>query len=140
MQVEVAELRDIRSWLDLAAEVEALFGDMLDNHRFYDALLRNIDRRSAYCVRERDGPPGAPLMGGMLFSPCRPNRPKYRIGWLALADRWRRRGVGRRLVEHAFRQLETAVVDRAIRAPSNERNRETGPTPEITSCHGFVKI
>jgi len=30
MLVEVAELRDIRSWLDLAAEVEALFGNMLD--------------------------------------------------------------------------------------------------------------
>ena len=27
--------------------------------------------------------------------------------------------------------LETAVVDRAIRAPSNESNGETGPTPEI---------
>ena len=27
--------------------------------------------------------------------------------------------------------LKTAVVDRAIRAPSNERNRETGPTLEI---------
>ena len=36
--------------------------------------------------------------------------------------------------------LKTAVVDRAIRAPSNESNRETGPTPEITSCHGFVGI
>ena len=106
MQVEVAELRDIRSWLDLAAEVEALFGNMLDDHGFYDVLLRSIDRRSAYCVRERDGPPGAPLMGGMLFSPGRPNRPKYRIGWLAVAERWRRRGVGRRLVEHALRQVK----------------------------------
>ena len=47
MQVEVAELRDIRSWLDLAAEVEALFGNMLDNNGLYDVLLRNIDRRSA---------------------------------------------------------------------------------------------
>ena len=31
--------------------------------------------------------------------------------------------------------LKTAVVDRAIRAPSNERNRETGPTPEIQVRH-----
>jgi hypothetical protein len=36
--------------------------------------------------------------------------------------------------------LKTAVVDRPIRAPSNERNREPGPTSEITSCHGFIKI
>src|SRR3979411_2043354 len=31
--------------------------------------------------------------------------------------------------------LKTAVVDRAIRAPSNESNRETGPTPEIQVRH-----
>ncbi len=31
--------------------------------------------------------------------------------------------------------LKTAVVDRAIRAPSNERNRETGPTAEIQVRH-----
>ena len=31
--------------------------------------------------------------------------------------------------------LKTAVVDRAIRAPSNERNRETGPTSDIQVRH-----
>jgi hypothetical protein len=31
--------------------------------------------------------------------------------------------------------LNTAVVDRAIGAPSNESNRETGPTPEIQVRH-----
>ena len=31
--------------------------------------------------------------------------------------------------------LKTAVVDRAIRAPSNERNRETGPTSAIQVRH-----
>ena len=31
--------------------------------------------------------------------------------------------------------LKTAVVDRAIRAPSNERNREPGPTAEIEIRH-----
>jgi len=38
-------------------------------------------------------------MGGLLFSP---KPPKYEIGWLAVAQKWRRRGVGRLLVEHAF--------------------------------------
>jgi len=31
--------------------------------------------------------------------------------------------------------LKTAVVDRAIRPPSNERNRETGPTAEVQVRH-----
>src|ERR1700682_3534074 len=34
--------------------------------------------------------------------------------------------------------LKTAVVDRAIRAPSNERNRETGPTAEIQVRHAAL--
>src|SRR6266851_1229552 len=101
MRVEVTEFRDVRNWLDLSAEVEFLFGNMLDDQGFYQTLLRNIDRGSAYCVREGGGPSGTPLMGGMLFSPRRPDRLEYRIGWLTVAERWRRRGIGRLLVEHA---------------------------------------
>jgi GNAT superfamily N-acetyltransferase len=100
MHVQLACYRDIRSWLDLAAEVESLFGSLLDDPEFHRALSRNIDRGTAFCVREDDGPPGAPLMGGLLFSPSRPERPEHRIGWLSVAERWRRHGVGRLLVEH----------------------------------------
>jgi GNAT superfamily N-acetyltransferase len=101
MRVQRAELRDVRGWLDLAAEVECLFGDLLGTPDFYQALLRNLGRGTAFCVREGDGPAGTPLAGGMLFSPRRPDRPEDRIGWLAVAERCRRRGVGRLLVAHA---------------------------------------
>ena len=40
-------------------------------------------------------------MGGMLFSPRRPDRADYRIAWLSVAGKWRRLGVGRVLVQHA---------------------------------------
>ena len=50
MRVQVAEYRDVRSWLDLAAEVEWLFGDMLGGPDFYEALLRNVGRGTAFCV------------------------------------------------------------------------------------------
>jgi GNAT superfamily N-acetyltransferase len=98
----VAGYRDVRGWLDLAAEVEDLFGDMLGGPGFYDSLLRHIARGTAFCAREAAGPPGAPLLGGLLFSPARPGRPEYRIGWLSVAAHSRRRGVGRALVEHVF--------------------------------------
>jgi ribosomal protein S18 acetylase RimI-like enzyme len=106
MRVERAGYRDIRGWLDLAGEVEPLFGPMLDGPDFYHALLRQIGRGTAFCVREGNGPPGAPLLGGLLFSPPRPGRDEYRIGWLAVAARCRQQGMGRLLVEHACGLVE----------------------------------
>jgi GNAT superfamily N-acetyltransferase len=101
MEIVRAGYRDVRSWLDLAAEVEPLFGPMLDDPGFYQALLRNIERGTAFCVREGGGPPGTPLLGAMLFSLARPERPEDRIVWLAVAARGRRRGIGTLLGEHA---------------------------------------
>lgn len=99
MQVARAGRGDIPAWFDLAAEVEPLFGPLAGDQRFLRALERNIARGSATCVRIDDGPPGGPLMGGLLFSS---HPPRYQIGWLAVAQAWRRIGVGRLLVEHAL--------------------------------------
>ena len=97
MLVQRAGHADVPQWLVLAAEVEWLFGPMVDNPDFHRALRKNIDRGTAYCVREGDGPPGTPLLGGLLFSP---HPPRYTIGWLVVAHLWRRHGTGRLLVEH----------------------------------------
>ena len=102
MFVQTAQLPDYDRWLDLAREVEPLFGPLRDDPTFRRALLANIERGTAFCIREEDGPPGAPLAGGLLFSPARPDRPEHRIGWLAVGHAWRRRGLGRLLVEHAL--------------------------------------
>jgi len=101
-KVETAQYRDVRGWLDLAAEVEWFFGDMLGSADFYRALLNTIERGTAFCVREGGGPPGAPLLGGLLFSPARPDRPECHIRWLSVAERRRRAGVGAALVRHVF--------------------------------------
>lgn len=98
-RVTVAGDEDFSPWLALAAEVEPLFGPMIGDPEFHRALKKNIARRTAFCVRERDGLPGSPLMGGLLFS-IRP--PLYKIGWLAVAAQHRCQGVGRLLVEHVF--------------------------------------
>jgi GNAT superfamily N-acetyltransferase len=99
MIVVVACERDIPAWLDLTVEVEPLFGPMIDDPGFHRALRRNVVRGTAFCARAFGGMPGAPLMGGLLFSP---HPPQYTIGWLAVAREWRRYGVGRLLVEHAL--------------------------------------
>jgi GNAT superfamily N-acetyltransferase len=101
--VAIACEQDIPAWFDLAAEVEPLFGPMVGDPGFESALRRNIARATAACVRVDNGPPGAPLMGALMFSP---HPPQYRIGWLAVSRRWRRRGIGRRLVDHALLLVE----------------------------------
>jgi hypothetical protein len=99
-QVAIATLDDVPAWLVLAAEVEPLFGPMVGDPQFHAALERTIGRGTAFCVREEDRPPGVPLLGGPLFSATR--APVYRIGWLAVAARAWRLGVGRRLAEYVL--------------------------------------
>jgi len=91
-------LEDIPAWLVLAAEVEPLFGPMVEEPGFMCALRRNIVRGTALCVRE-GGPPGTPLLGGLLYSP---KPPIYTIGWLAVAGSHRRQGIGCALIEGVF--------------------------------------
>lgn len=95
--VAIATMEDIPPWIGLARKVEYLFGPMCEDPKFLHALHKNIDRRSALCVREAEGPPGSPLQGAMLFSP---KPPEYSIGWLAVAGTARRQGVARQMMEH----------------------------------------
>jgi len=99
LPVVIAQPEDIPAWLALAAEVEPLFGPMVADPGFQRALRKNIEHGTAFCVRQAGGPPGVPLLGGLLFSP---KPPVYTIGWLAVTQRQRRRGIGQRLVEHAL--------------------------------------
>jgi ribosomal protein S18 acetylase RimI-like enzyme len=104
MHVVLAQPGDIPAWLDLAAEVEPLFGPMVADPGFHAALERNIQRQTALCMREQPDLPGTPLMGALLFSATR--APHYNIGWLAVAGRWRRQGIAQALVEHCFRLMQ----------------------------------
>ena len=101
MQVNRACEEDFPAWLTLALEVEALFGVPLSvDAGFQQALLRNIQRGSAFCVRQQDGPAGAALCGGLLFSSK--HAPTYELAWLTVGSAWRRMGVGRALVQHVI--------------------------------------
>lgn len=82
---------DFDAFLSLAAEVEDLFGPMVDEPGFHEAVRKNIGRGSALVADE-----GA---GGLLFSPHRCS-----IGWLVVAPAARSSGVGRALVTEALRR------------------------------------
>jgi ribosomal protein S18 acetylase RimI-like enzyme len=104
MHVALAQPADIPAWLHLAAEVESLFGAMVDDPAFHQSLQRHIQRQTAFCVREQSDVTGTPLMGALLLSAT--HAPHYKIGWLAVAEHWRRRGVAQALVMHCFAILQ----------------------------------
>ena len=106
--VVCAELQDIPAWLLLAAEVEPLFGPLVEEPSFLRALRRNIARRTAFCVRVADGPPGSPLLGGLLYSP---KPPICTIGWLAVTRSYRRCGIGRALLEFVVTTFGSDCVE-----------------------------
>ena len=64
MQVVRATNEDLNEWLRLASEVEYLFGPMVEEPSFIKSIENNINRRTALCVRENNGSPGANLLGG----------------------------------------------------------------------------
>ncbi|MEU9047373.1 MULTISPECIES: GNAT family N-acetyltransferase [unclassified Kitasatospora] len=100
MQIVTAVRADIPSWLALAAEVEDLFGPLVDDPGFQAALVRNIERGTALCVRAAEGHAGPALAGGLLFSA---RHLHYEITWLAVEGKSRGRGIGRLLVNSALR-------------------------------------
>ena len=84
---------DVASWLEIAREVQPLFGPMPD---FESTLRRNISRGTALCVRD----PSGQVLGGMLLRAA----PHTQITWLAVRSSARRRGVGHALVAEALRR------------------------------------
>lgn len=89
---------DIKGWFKLATEVEYLFGPMVDDPSFIKALEKNVNRGTAFCVRENNGSPGSNLLGGVLFSSS--NASSYKIGWLSVSSHSKGKGVATELLTH----------------------------------------
>ncbi|AZK44963.1 hypothetical protein [Paenibacillus lentus] len=81
MKVVSATMDDLKEWLMLASEVEYLFGSMVNDPKFIQALEKNINQDSAFCVRENDGLPGSRLLGGIYFQHQMPQNIKL-VGYL----------------------------------------------------------
>ena len=141
MRVELARQEDLDQWLVLAAEVEHLFGPLVSDSRFPRAVMRNMDRGTAFCIRQDDGEPGVPLQAGMLFS-ARPHI--YKISWLAVTERCRRHGLASALMRYVFDQVEppaelsviTFGPDVAGGEPARSFYMSAGFTPGETSPRG----
>jgi ribosomal protein S18 acetylase RimI-like enzyme len=116
---------DVASWLDVAHEVEPLFGPMPE---FESTLRRNITRGTALCVRDASGQ----VVGGMLLRAA----PHTQITWLAVRSSARRSGVGHALLAEALRRCVPpceVLVD-----TFGEDNIEGYPARRLYESFGFV--
>ena len=92
VRVRLATSRDVASWVELAREVEPLFGPMPD---IATHIERGIARGTAIVAVDADNQ----VAGAMLFS--RDDRPHH-IHWLAVRASARRQGAGSALVNAAL--------------------------------------
>ncbi|MBU7315103.1 GNAT family N-acetyltransferase [Paenibacillus oleatilyticus] len=136
MKVASATMDDLKGWLELASEVEYLFGPMVNDPKFIQALEKNINQDSAYCVRENDGLPGSKLLGGILFSAS--NAPKYKIGWLSVSSKARNKGIATALVGHVLRLItvpsEVVVITFGDDIPDGQ------PARKLYQKFGFIPL
>ena len=101
--LDTASRNDFDSWIELAAEVEHLFGPMCSEPEFRSSLEESIEQGRAWCVRGCDVDRGSTLCGGIIVEP-----EENKIAWLAVAKDCRGLGIGRLLLNAALQALDTS--------------------------------
>ena len=124
MQIVNARIDDVASWLDMAREVEPLFGPMPD---FQSTLVRKIDQGAAICAHCCDELAGGALLGGAS--------PDYWIRWLAVRRSARYQGIGSALVAEALRRFRPPC--RISVHTFGEENPEGRPARRLYERFGF---
>lgn len=131
MEVTVATLADFEPWLALAQEVEPLFGPMVAEPSFHQALKDALQTGSAFCIREEAAQPGAPLCGGIVIAP-----EANEIAWFAVAEHYQGCGCGKTLLAHALSQLNP---NRDVTVQTFDATSEAGaPARGLYQRFGFT--
>lgn len=97
MKVVPAQKEDFSAWLDLAKEVEHLFGPMSNEESFKSALISAIEEGHVFCIKENN----SSLCGGIFIVPA-----DNEIGWLAVSKGCRCQGAGTILLKYAIDHLD----------------------------------
>jgi ribosomal protein S18 acetylase RimI-like enzyme len=98
--IRLAKPTDVDAWMALAREVEHLFGPMAAETSFHNALHQAISSKAAFCAMAPVDNNSGALAGGVVIS-----REFNQIVWLAVAQAWRGRGIGKALLEFAIGKL-----------------------------------
>ncbi len=89
---------DFPLWLNLAREMEPLFGPMAEDPEFHQGLMRCIRENRALVVADDDP---IRLLGGALFDGS-----SNEILWLAVTNKARGRGIGQNLLSRTLEKLD----------------------------------
>ena len=96
MKIEDVKNSDFENWLELAREVEPLFGPMVGEPDFHEAIKTVISKERAFCLRDDCNK----LCGVIVIS-----YEKNEIEWFAVANNARRKGYGEKLLNYAINKL-----------------------------------
>jgi ribosomal protein S18 acetylase RimI-like enzyme len=97
MKIETIKESDLADWRKLALEVEPLFGPMVGEPGFEEALMAVTAEKRAFTIRNDE----LSLCGVIVVS-----YEGNEIEWLAVASNTRQKGYGEKLLNHAIGKLD----------------------------------
>jgi GNAT superfamily N-acetyltransferase len=101
INIELATLADFAAWLELAQEVEPLFGPMVTEPAFHEGLKQMISDGKAFCSRNPSADDGRRLQGGIVIA-----AEANEILWFAVTQASRGQGIGQALLAEALQHLD----------------------------------
>lgn len=94
--IRAVESKDIHAWLELAKEVEPLFGKMVECVDFKKAIKKSISNSSAFCIINANSIEGIVSV----------NKSENEIAWLAVRKQSCKKGYGYQLLKAAIDGLD----------------------------------
>lgn len=96
--IRLLKPQDYDTWIELAREVEPLFGPMTGSREFQTGIKECILNNNAYGIEHEDG-----SLAGVVAI----DRENNEIAWLAVGRKYRGKSYGEQLVKRAIRELES---------------------------------
>lgn len=125
--IRLLNQHDFNTWIDLAEEVEPLFGPMKSSKDFQNGIKGCIQNNNAFGIENESG-----NLTGIIAI----NRENNEISWLAVGKKYRGNNYGEKLVKKAIEELEN---NGDIYVQTFSGNVKTGKNArEIYERNGFV--
>ena len=95
--IRLINLQDYNIWIELAGEVESLFGPMTNSKEFQEGIKYCIQNNNAFGIENCDKD-----LAGIIAL----DRENNEITWLAVGEKYRGNKYGDKLVKKAIEELE----------------------------------